>query len=78
MQFQGKLINQASENGKRPNFGPDFGSFSQNLGHNFFFSKIWLSLSLGIMVSYHHVQYQKKSNDPILKKISDGWTDGRE
>ena len=44
----------------------------------FFFSKIWLSLSLGIMVSYHHVQYQKKTNDPILKKISDGWTDGRE
>ena len=44
----------------------------------FFSSKIWLSLSLGIMVSYHHVQYQKKTNDPILKKISDGWTDGRE
>ena len=39
MQFQGKLINQASENGKKPNFGPDFGPFSQNLGHNFFSQK---------------------------------------
>ena len=26
----------------------------------FFFSKIWLRQSLDIMVSYHHVQYQKK------------------
>ena len=25
-----------------------------------FFSKIWLRHSLGIMVSYHNVQYQKK------------------
>ena len=29
------------------------------------------------MVSYHHVQNQKKINDPILKKLSDGQTDGR-
>ena len=33
------------------------------------------------MVSYHYVQYQKKTNDPILRKLSDGQTyeqtDGR-
>ena len=33
------------------------------------------------MVSYHHVKYQKKTNDPILKKSTDGrmdrQTDGR-
>ena len=32
------------------------------------------------MISYHHVQYQKKTNDPILRKFSDGqmdrWMDG--
>ena len=28
------------------------------------------------MISYHHVQYQKKTNDPILRKFSDGWTNG--
>ena len=27
----------------------------------FFSSKIWLRQSLDIMVSYHHVQYQKKN-----------------
>ena len=29
------------------------------------------------MVSYHHVQYQKKNNDPILRKLSDGRIEGR-
>ena len=29
------------------------------------------------MISYHHVQYQKKTNDLILRKLSDGRTDGR-
>ena len=42
-----------------------------------FFSEIWLRQSLDIMISYHHVQYQKKTNDPILRKFSDGRTDGR-
>ena len=29
------------------------------------------------MVSYHHVKYQKKTNDPILKTFTDGGMDGR-
>ena len=45
------------------------------VGLPFFFSKIWLHQSLDIMVSYHHVQYQKKTNDPILRKLSDKRTD---
>ena len=36
-----------------PKFGLPFYLF-------FFFSKIWLRHSLDVMVSYHHVQYQKK------------------
>ena len=37
MQFQGKLINKISENDKKPNFGPDFGSFGIKLGPQNFF-----------------------------------------
>ena len=58
MQFQGKLMNQTWENGKKSSFGPDFGPFGPNSGHKFFFSKIWLC-QLAIMVSYH-VEYQEK------------------
>ena len=43
----------------------------------FFLSKIWLRQSLNVMVRYHHVQYQKKTNDPILRKLSPGGTDGQ-
>ena len=32
MQFQGKIMNQTWENGKKPNFGPDFGPFSPKFG----------------------------------------------
>ena len=60
---------------KKPSFGPDFGPFCPN--PIFFFSKIWLSQLPNIMVSYHHVQYQKKNNDPILRKLSDGRIEGR-
>ena len=62
---------------KKPSFGPDFGPFGPNSGPQFFFSKIWLSQLPNIMVSYHHVQYQKKNNDPILRELSDGRIEGR-
>ena len=32
MLFQGKLMNQTWENGKKPSFGTDFGPFGPNLG----------------------------------------------
>ena len=31
IQFQGQLTNQTQENGKKTNFGPNLGSFDQNL-----------------------------------------------
>ena len=71
MQFQGKLINQIWENSKKPSFGPDFGPFDPNLGHQFLFSKIWLRLSLDVMVS----TISEKTNGPILRKLSDGQMD---
>ena len=71
MQFQGKLMKQTWENSKKAKFGPP----------NFFFSEIWLRQSLDIMVSYHHAQSSgpilEKTNDPILRKLSDGRTDGQ-
>ena len=40
--------------------GPIWVHLAQIQVVNFFFSKIWLRQSLDIMVSYHHVLYQKK------------------
>ena len=55
MQFQGNLLIQIQENSEKLHFVPDLGPFRK-----IFFSKIWQGQSLDIMVSYHHVQYQKK------------------
>ena len=61
MEFQGKPINKTWKNDKKPSFRTNFGPFDTNSGRQkTFFSKIWLFQSLYIMVSYHHVQYQKK------------------
>ena len=132
IQFQGKLINQTCENGKKPSFGHDFGPFGpkfdpqkfflwflplldiiycyklslyvmsrktneqnlrkakmpknlvsdpilvQNVAAKFLFSKIWLLQSLDIMVSYHHVQYQKKLIQSWQNLVPEGQTDGRQ
>ena len=36
IQFKVKLMNEAWENDKKPNFGPDFGPFAPKLPANFF------------------------------------------
>ena len=78
MQYQGELMNQTWENSKKNSFGFEFGPFDPNLGHQFFFSKIWLCQPLDIMVSYHHVQYQKKLMIQSWENlVTDGWTDRR-
>ena len=74
-QSQGKHMIQTQENGEKPYFGSDLGPLRPHLGCQNIFSEIWLHQSLDTMVSYHHVKYQKKTNDPILKKFSDGRTD---
>ena len=66
MQFQQKLIIQTQENGGKRHFEPDLGPLGLvkfALQIFFFFFEIWVRQSLDIimfMVSYHHVQYQKK------------------
>ena len=42
VQFQGKLMNQTSENGKKPSFEPNFGPSDPNLGPKFFFREFYL------------------------------------
>ena len=75
MQFQGKLMNQTWENGKKTNFGPDF---------SLFLAQIWAAnfspANLASSVTTYHGQLSpctisEKTNDPILRKLSDGRTD---
>ena len=73
MQFQGKQMIQTQENDEKPHFGPDLDSMDTNSVCKFFF----LDQSLDIMVNYHRIQYHKKINDPILRKLSEGRTDRR-
>ena len=40
--FQGKLINQTWENGKKPSLGQDFGPFDPNFVPKIFFRKFYL------------------------------------
>ena len=42
MQFRGKLINQTWENGKKPNFGPEFGPFWPKFSPQKFFRGFYL------------------------------------
>ena len=62
MQFKGKLVNQSCTNGKRPNFGPGVGSFGPKLPPppNFFFRGFYIYWMLGIVASYHCMQFQGK------------------
>ena len=73
MQFQGKIKNETWENAKNLVLG----SILTQIWTVTFFSKIWYRQSLDIMVSYHHVQYQKKLMiQPWGNLVMDGRTDG--
>ena len=77
MEFQGKLKIQTQGNGKKPHFGPNLGPLDPNSGGQFFLQNLASSVTIDIMVSYHHVQYLKKTNDLILRKFSDRRADGQ-
>ena len=64
VQFQGKLINQTWENGKKPSFRPDFGP---NLGLKIFFS--WISTLLDVRHCYKLLfEVSRKTNEPNFRK----------
>ena len=81
MQFQQKLIIQTQENGGKRHFEPDLGplglvKFALQIFFFFFFG------DLASSVTRYHGQLSsctisEKTNDPILRKLSDGRTDGQ-
>ena len=86
MQFQGKLMNQTWEKCRKPNFGLILARFGPNLVPQNFFSWVLPILfffkNLALSVTRYHGQLlscaiSEKTNDPILRKFSDGRTDRR-
>ena len=68
-------MNQTWENGKKTSFGPDFSPFDPNSGCQiFFFKKLAVSFTrcYGQLLS---CTISEKTDDPILRKLSDGRTD---
>ena len=69
-------MKQTQENGKKPSFGSTLGLVGLNSSHKFFFKNLALS------VARYHSQLSSctisgKTNDPILRKPSDGRTNGQ-
>ena len=65
---------QTQENAKKTHFGPDLGHLNPNSCRHFFFKNLALS------VTRYHGQLSlctisEKTNDPMLRKFSDGPTD---
>ena len=67
-------MNQTRENGKKPNFGPDFGPFGPNSGCQIFFPQ---DLAPSVTRFHGHLwscTILEKTNDPILRKQTEGQT----
>ena len=60
MHFKQKIMNQASENGKKSNFRPDFDPVGTNLGPTYFSCGFKLCQMFDIVASYHRIQFQEK------------------
>ena len=71
MQFQRKRMIQTKENDTKHHSGPDLTRCVQ-IRASLFFLKIWLCQSVDIIVSYHHIQYQKKQL--IQNKVPKKWS----
>ena len=76
MLFQGKLINQTWKNGKNLVLSPILTPLAQILATNIF------SKNLALSVTTYHGQLSsctisEKTNDPVLRKVRDGRTDGQ-
>ena len=77
MHIQGNLMIQTQENNKKLHFGRWAQIRATFFFFFFFFPKIWLYQSIDIVIDYHHVKISEKTNDPILRKLSDGRKDRR-
>ena len=68
------------ENGKKTSLGSNFGAFGPNSGRQFFFFFFFFFKNLAPSITRYHGQLSwftisEKTNDPILRKLSDGRTD---
>ena len=77
MQFQGKIMIQTQENGKKLHFWARFRPVEPKFRPQFFF----FFKNLGSLVTRYRGQLSsctisEKTNNPILRKLSDGPTDG--
>ena len=70
MQFKVKLMNKASENVKKPNFGPDFGLFTPNLESPIFFLEFYFEELLNIVRSYYQIQFK-------VRLMNEAWENGK-
>ena len=52
-------MNQASEYGKKSNFGPDFEPFGPNVDPKYFFRGFYFFEMLDIVASYRRIQFQE-------------------
>ena len=81
MQFQGKPINQTWENGQKISFRPYPGPFRPNLGPENFFVNFFFKNLVRSVTRYNDQlsswTIPEKTNDPILRKLSDGLADRR-
>ena len=58
MQFKGKLMNQTLENGRKPNFGPNFGPLDTNLPPLICFLLVLPAVVARHCSSYHPMQFE--------------------
>ena len=70
MQFQGQLMNQTRENGKKPSFRTNFGLFGPNFSPKNVFHGFYHYYMLYIVASYHCMQLQGKL-------MSQTWENGK-
>ena len=92
MQFKGKLVNQTWENGKKPNFRPKnffwkkkrnkmaktiFWTWFRPAGPKFEPTYIFFQKSGFVSLSMSWSAMSEKNIDSILRKHSDGGTDGK-
>ena len=81
MQFQGKPIIQTQEDGEKLYFGPVGRKFGAAIFFVFFLFFVFFQ-KFGFVSRYHgrlsSCKISEKTNDLILKKLSDEWANGRE
>ena len=52
---------------RKTNFGPNFGSFTPNLGLQKFFGEFYIEESLNIVLGYYPVQFKRKLTNKTSK-----------